>query len=107
MAACGTNSAYTMGCRCEPCREAHRVYFAQWRERNRERARETARAWKERNRDHVRTYHRTYQRTRANKAQTTPAISTVQKPAASTPQSAADIVSELRARYLDRQEASA
>ena len=30
MASCGTRSGYASGCRCEPCRTAHRVYNREW-----------------------------------------------------------------------------
>jgi hypothetical protein len=30
MSRCGTRSGYTAGCRCDACREAHRVYNREW-----------------------------------------------------------------------------
>ena len=33
MSECGTHNAYSHGCRCEPCREAHRTYVAERRKK--------------------------------------------------------------------------
>lgn len=45
----GSRACYKRGCRCELCAEANRLYYAHYRENNRERVRKHNKEWKARN----------------------------------------------------------
>lgn len=52
------HSGHAIGCRCDICREGHRVYTASWRAANRERYRAVHRAWQRRNPERRTRYRR-------------------------------------------------
>ena len=62
MAACGTSSQYTQGCRCDPCKEARGVYNKEYRKKNKDALNASSREYYQKNKAAILASDREYYR---------------------------------------------